>query len=115
MIGRNLNPRVFMCQYAREPKVMNTYNCDLFQVSLTNGGLGYTFNQADFWDQHSSTWYTEEFAKIYKPKGVKKSNFDNGADMKGGWRNSTDNIYYPVQSGPENGLTVTILIYKSTI
>ena len=108
MIGRNLNPRVFMCQYAREPNemLMKYDNCDLFRLSLTNGGLGYTFNQADFWDLYTSTWYTKEFAKIYWPKGFKSSNSDDDLNEKKGWRNSKDTIFYPVQSGPKNGLTV---------
>ena len=108
LMKENFNPRVFACQYAREPKEITAAwtgkpRCDLFYHSLTNGGFGYTFNQADFWDQYSSTWYTKEFAKIYRPKGVKMSD----SDMESGWRNSKNNIYYPVQSGPENGLTVT--------
>ena len=78
--------------------------CDLFHNSLTNGGLGYSFNQADFWNIYSPTRYTKEFAKIYWPKGFKTSNYDDNIDE---WRNSKDNIFYPVQSGPENGLTVT--------
>ena len=107
LMERNWNPKVFMCQYARKPKQMDYQNCDLFQISMTNGGFGYSFNQADFWDLYSSTWYTKEFAKIYRPKGVKMSD----SDMESGWRNSKNNIYYPVQSGPENGLTVTVLIH----
>ena len=107
LMERNRNPRVFMCQYAREPKQMYSENCDLFQISMTNGGLGYSFNQADFWDLYSSTWYTKEFAKIYWPKGFNRSNSNNHLDGKNGRRNSKDNIFYPVQSGPKNGLTVT--------
>ena len=110
----NFNPRVFACQYAREPKEMlksadvsGRPRCDLFYHSLTNGGFGYSFNQADFWDLYSSTWYTKEFSKIYWPKGFKSFNYDDHLDEKNGWRNSTDNIFYPVKSGPKNGLTVT--------
>ena len=80
--------------------------CDLFHFSLTNGGLGYSFNQADFSNLYSSTWYAKEFAKIYWPKDFKSSNSDDHLDEKNGWRNSKDNIFYPVQTGPENGLTV---------
>ena len=109
-MGMNFNPIVFKCQYAR--KFGNEYNmewfglCDLFQFSLTNGGFGYTFNQADFLDQYISTWYTKEFSKIYSPKGFKDSGHhkDGNKDV---WWNSTDNIFYPLQSGPKNGLTVT--------
>ena len=107
-MGMNFNPIVFKCQYAR--KFGNKYNmewfglCDLFQFSLTNGGIGYTFNQADFWNIYSPTKYTKEFAKIYWPKGSKPSNSNDNIDE---WRNSKDNIFYPVQSGPKNGLTVT--------
>ena len=111
----NFNPRVFACQYAREPKEMlksasadapGKPRCDLFHHSLTNGGFGYSFNQADFWDLFASTWYTKEFAKIYWPKGFKSSNSDDDLNEKKGWRNSKDTIFYPVQSGPKNGLTV---------
>ena len=111
LLKENFNPRVFGCQYAREPEEMWDYNgkpkCDLFHHSLTNGGIGHSFNQANFWDIYSSTWYTKEFAKIYWPKGFKSSNSDDHLDGKKGWRNLTDNVYYPVQSGQKNGLTVT--------
>ena len=117
LMNKNLNPRVFACQYAREPKEMISYygkpRCDLFHHSLTNGGLGYSFNQADFWDLYSSTWYTKEFAKIYWPKGFKRSKSDDYLDEKKEWRNSTNNIFYPVQSGQKNGLTVTVLEYNT--
>ena len=104
LIKKNYNPRVFMCRYARVPEEMYADNCDLFQVSLTNGGLGYTFNQADFWKIYAPTKYTKEFARIYWPKGFKTSYSDDNIDE---WTNSKDSIFYPVQSGPKNGLTVT--------
>ena len=113
LLKENLTPRVFACQYAREPKRIieeeGKSKCNLFHHSLTNGGFGYSFNQADFWDIYSSTWYTKEFAKIYWPKGFKSSKPDDYLDEKKEWRNSKDNIFYPVQSGPKNGLTVTSL------
>ena len=108
LMERNQNLRIFMCQYAREPAPLYYYNCNLFQTSLTNRGLGYSFNQADFWDLYSSTWYTKEFANIYWPKGFNGSHSDNG---KNGWRNSVNNIFYPVRSGQDNGLTVTDIIF----
>ena len=98
LMEKNLNPRVFMCPYAR--KNMDWYECDLFQMSFTNRGFGYTFNQADFWDHYISTWYTKEFSEIYRPKSFKKS--DNHLDEKQGWRKSKDNIFYPIQSGPKD-------------
>ena len=64
MRERNLNPRVFACQYARKPKEMimvGRSGCNLFHHSLTNGGFGYTFNQADFWDLYSSNWSLKNF------------------------------------------------------
>ena len=106
LVERNWNSRVFMCQYARDPTEMAHHNCDLFQFSLTNGGLGYTFNQADFWDQYSSTWYMKDFAKIYRPKGCQKFDSDDDLNWINDWKNSTNNIFYPVQSGPKNGLKV---------
>ena len=109
LMERNLNPRVFMCQYAREPREMikgGIPRCNLFHYSLTNGGFGFTFNQADFWSLYSSTWYTKEFAKIYWPKGFKNFNSHGHFAEKKGWRYSKDNIFYPIQSGQKNGLTV---------
>ena len=107
---RNRNPRVLMCQYRRQPLNMIelTSNaivvpkCNLFHLSLTNGGFGYTFNQANFWDMYSSTQYTEEFAKIYRPKGHKTPDSDHDYSNT----NHKDNIFYPIQSGEENGLKV---------
>ena len=114
LMERNRNPKVLMCQYARQPVKMigstsdGSYNvvpkCNLFHLSLTNGGFGYTFNQANFWDMYSSTQYTEEFAKIYRPKGHKIPNSHN--DYSNTWTDHKDNIFYPIQSGEENGLTV---------
>ena len=101
----NWNPRVIKCQYAKNVGGSFAEGCELFQVSLTNRGLGYSFNQADFWNQYISTWYTRDFFNIYKPKGFKNS--DNHRDGRDGWRNYKDNIFYPIQSGPNYGLTVT--------
>ena len=98
----NWNSRIIMCQYA-EPYLYFTSVCELFHMSLTNRGIGYTFNQADFWDLHTSTWYTKQFAKIYRPKGFQKYDSEKIINSKDGSKN---NIFYPVQSGPENGLTV---------
>ena len=107
-LNQNWNPRIFMCQYGRKPidiLVEGNLECDpdLFHISMTNGGFGYTFNQADFWDLHTSTWYIKEFAKIYRPKGFQKYDSEKIINSKDGSKN---NIFYPVQSGPENGLTV---------
>ena len=105
----NKNSRVIMCQYGRIPKVMNPSNCDLFHVTLTNEGFGYSFNQADFWDIFSSTPYTKEYAKIYQPK-----EFTRSTNMKNHpWINSQNNILYPFQAGPENGLTVRLGLESS--
>ena len=101
----NWNPRVINCQYAKNVEGFFADGCKLFQMSITNRGIGYTFNQANFWNQYISTWYTRDFFKIYKPKGFKNS--DNHHDGRDGWRNYKDNIFYPIQSGPNHGLTVT--------
>ena len=101
----NRNPRVIKCQYARNVGRSFPQSCELFQMSINNRGIGYTFNQADFWNQYISTWYTKYFFKIYRPKGFKNS--DNHLDGRDGWRNFKDNIFYPIQSGPNHGLTVT--------
>ena len=100
----NWNPRIFGCQYS-DPYFNFDTGCELFHLSLTNRGIGYTFNQADFFDQYISNWYTKEFSKIFKPKGIKY--FDKHPDGKHKSRNSKSNIFYPVMSGPKYGLTVT--------
>ena len=50
----DLNPRIFMCQYNRQPGYFNPRSCNLFVRSYTNEGFGYTFNGGPFWSKHRS-------------------------------------------------------------
>ena len=70
----NPNPRVLMCQYAggSSDEKPPPFDCDLFHISMTNNGIGYTFNNVNFWDMFSKTTYTEMFSKIMTPKGFDK-------------------------------------------
>ena len=39
---------------------------------MTSDGIGYTFNNANFWDIFRKTKFTKLFAKIMRPKGFDK-------------------------------------------
>ena len=113
----NPNPRVLMCQYARhEPfsRVSGPNNCQLIHTSITNRGIGYTFNSANFWDLFVKTNYTRTFAKIMRPKGFDKEpypdEFDEKEDFKL-WTNRKMDIEYPTTIGPSYGLQVCMSAY----
>ena len=67
----NPNPRILMCKYegGRSEMLPSPKKCQSFHLSITNDGIGYTFNNANFWDIFSRTNYTELYAKIMTPKG----------------------------------------------
>ena len=113
----NPNPRVLMCQYAKhEPfsPVSEPKNCQLIHTSITNGGIGYTFNSANFWDMFYKTNYTRTFAKIMRPKGFDKDpypdEFDENEDDFQLWTNKKMDIEYPSSIGPSYGLQVCLPI-----
>ena len=98
----NPNPRVFMCNYASKEK-LSPGVCNLFHIAPTNEGIGYTFNNANFWDIFSIGYYTNLFAKIFKPKGyhVEQSIREEGKLYP------KSGIQFPLQSGLANGLEVS--------
>ena len=108
LMESNTNPRIFMCRYAGEGKLL-PQNCNLFHTSLTNQGIGYSFNIANFWDIFSHTRYTNLFAKIMRPKGYKtkpsKEEFylKNEDDQ---WAYPENGIISPIRSGPTSRLEV---------
>ena len=106
----NLNPRIYMCQFAGQPKTKSPSNCDMFHPSLTNAGIGYSFNKANFWDIFSQHPYTNLHAKIYRPKGFNwpssVNDYDEN-DQTQRWVYPRDNISFPETSGPAYGLEVS--------
>ena len=106
----NFNPRVYMCQYAGRPATMQPEYCDLFYTSLTNEGIGYSFNKANFWDIFSKTPYNKLYAKIMRPKGFDLApsplDFDED-DEHQRWVYPANNISFPDTSGPAYGLQVS--------
>ena len=108
LLETNANPRIFMCRYAASGKLLPP-NCNLFKTSITNQGIGYSFNVANFWDIFSHTKYTNLFAKIMRPKGYKtkasKEEFylQNENDQ---WAYPEEGIISPIRSGPSSRLEV---------
>ena len=112
----NPNPRVLMCQYAGgiSNQVLRPGDCDLFHVSMTNNGIGYTFNNVNFWDMFSKTTYTNLFSKIITPKGFDRGPTTNayiclGRDM---------NVMYSIKNTifslfqPQDGGMLNIQIFR---
>ena len=75
----NQNPRVLMCHYleGKPLDVMIPEDCQAFKLSITTEGIGYTFNNANFWDMFTITNYTSLFAKIMTPKGFDRDPASN--------------------------------------
>ena len=102
----NRNCRIFMCNF--EGKISKDQKfaskCELFHRSLTSGGLGFTFNQADFWSTMKPNVYTKAFAKILTPKGHdKKIVKESGSGLYEG-----KNIKFPTRSGQKGELLLVL-------
>ena len=102
----NLNPMVYSCNYAERAKSLNN-NCTLFHLSLTNDGMGYTFNNANFRDMYSTTSYMDLFSKIMRPKEYKRTRVEQ-IDKDG--LTYPKGIEFTQGSGPTSGLEVHISI-----
>ena len=106
----NQNPRILMCQFSegKPVDVMIPKECQVFHLSMTNAGIGYTFNNANFWNIFAKTNYTTMFAKLMRPKG-----FD--LDLEGKIEDEESvypkNIIFPKNSGPFYGLKVSITLF----
>ena len=108
----NSNPRILMCQYPEGKKVGNMVpkDCQSFHASITSEGIGYTFNNANYWDTFRGTNYTKLFSKIMRPKGFNKEPSPSlGSDKQ---RMYPKNIYFPLKIGHLHGLEVN---YRTTI
>ena len=60
----NSNPKVPFCQFAGQPSSPKITNCKLFTRSITNEGLGFTFNGPNFWALHHNSAYSNIFARL---------------------------------------------------
>ena len=102
----NKNPRILMCQYGegKPVKIMVPKDCQAFHTSMTNSGIGYTFNNANFWDIFTKTNYTNLFAKIMRPKGFDEEPSDIKVEDE--YSMYSKNITFPKNSGPFYGLQV---------
>ena len=102
-----------MCKYegGRSEELLPPKECQLFHLSMTNDGIGYTFNNANFWDMFSKTNYTELYAKLMTPKGFDQDpalNICNESDENMSWLCPKKDILFPHSSGPIYGLRVII-------
>ena len=100
----NPNPRILMCHYAKDTSIdmIVPKDCQSFHLSMTTQGIGYTFNNANFWDIFAKTNYTKLFAKVMRPKGFnKKPSPENQTAIY-----PFQDIHFPLKSGPSYGLQV---------
>ena len=109
----NSNPRILMCQYPEGKRfyTMVPKDCQLFHTSITSDGIGYTFNNANFWDIFRKIDYTKLFSKIMRPNGFNKEplpshRFDENTSTNN-QRMYPKNIHFPIKSGHLHGLEVT--------
>ena len=112
----NSNPKIPICQYSGKPTEPMIVNCNLFSRSITNEGLGHTFNGPNFWAMYSETQYTKLFSDIMFPK--------NGHDLRKDYIKDglidpyvDANIRFPETSGPSYGLSIvldSIHLYSSS-
>ena len=65
---RNFNSFIPLCQYAGKPIEMKFQNCNLFQRSFSNMGLGFSFNGESFWNTFKRNKYNSIFERIMYPK-----------------------------------------------
>ena len=103
------NPRVFICSYMQQERLLPPF-CNLFHASITDNGIGFTFNNVNFWDMFSSTEFTKNFAEIWRPKGFNEEpsrSLDNfGLLDDYSWVYPNKGIEFPFQSGSSGELMV---------
>ena len=103
----NSNPKIPICRYSGTPSSPKITNCNLFYRSITNEGLGYTFNGPNFWALHSETPFSKLFSDIMYPKKgqdakttyIKEGLIDPYTDA---------DIMFPETSGPSYGLSIVL-------
>ena len=105
----NPNPRILMCKYAEEVEFVAPKGCQSFHLSMTSDGIGYTFNNANFWDIFRETKFTNLFAKIMRPKGFDKEPSPSEVEENDDYLNlryPNNGILFPWGIGPLYGLQV---------
>lgn len=109
LMETNTNPRIFMCKFAKKGLLLPR-QCNLFHISLTNQGIGYSFNMANYWDIFTHSRFTDLFAKIMRPKGYKTKPSEEKYYVESEddhWPYPDEGIISPMHSGPSNSLEVT--------
>ena len=103
----NYNPKIPICQYLGNPTNPMKTDCTLFSRSVTNEGLGYTFNGANFWSLYRETPYTEIFSKIMYPQGGQGlRGVSLRDDLMGTYTDA--GVKLTESSGPSYGLTIAL-------
>ena len=103
----NYNPKIPFCQYSGNPKYPKKTDCALFSRSITNEGLGYNFNGANFWSLFQETPYTDAFSKIMNPyggQGLRGGSVRD--DMIGAYIDA--GVRLPKSNGPSYGLNIAL-------
>ena len=103
------NPKIPICAYDGIPENPRLTNCRLFSRSISNEGLGYTFNGANFWDLYNETLYTRIFADIMFPKGSKSARtprFNERLLQE----NARIGVKYPGTAGSLHGLNIVLSV-----
>ena len=103
----NSNPKIPICQYSGKPLEPTVTNCNLFSRSITNEGLGHTFNGPNFWALFGDTPFTKVFADIMFPKRGQDSKRNY---LKEGLHEPYEDadVKFPESSGPSHGLTIVL-------
>ena len=113
LMKTDFNARILMCRYAGVPSTLNPSNCNIFQRSLTNEGLGYSFNHANFWDIFAETPYTKLYSQIMMPKGYKEAPTPSDKEVEDEnqrWIYPQKGILFPDSSGPAYGLLAILQV-----
>ena len=105
----NNNPKIPFCQFlvpgTSSPNKITA--CNLFSRSITNEGLGFTFNGPNFWDMHHRSTYGNIFARIMYPKGsnILKRRVSS-EDLTKSYKDA--GVVLPHSSGPLYGLNIAL-------
>ena len=103
----NSNPKIPICQYSGKPLEPTVTNCNLFSRSITNEGLGHTFNGPNFWALYSDTPFTKIFADTMFPK--RGQDFKRSYITEGLIEPYEDaDVIFPESSGPSHGLNIVL-------
>ena len=106
------NSRIFLCKYEGSHGWNGWQNkeksCNIFHRSFSSSGLGFTFNQADFWSYMQNNSYTQSFAKIMTPKGHKLAQPEEFGKEEDIYAQNAKSLHYLIRNG-ENGELVLVL------